>query len=114
MKNPTDEKIAWVILFISIIYFVGHFIVAKANGWDGVIDYGPSMGTDIEIGSGTRATIEDSGLLTPAVDVEVTDSEGVTTDVEVIYIYPDTGGPVQVEVYNPETNEYYELEMSIK
>ena len=119
MKNPTDEKIAWVVLFISIIYFGGHVIVAKANGWDGVLDYnmstsGDDLAPDIEVNTGTRETVENSGLLIPGGEIQVTDSEGSVHDLEVIVINPDTGGPVQIEAYDSETNEYYDLQMNLR
>ena len=110
---------AWIILLLSVLYFGGHFIVAKANGWDGIIDYGMStsgddLAPDIELNTGTRETVENSGLLIPGGEIQVTDSEGSVHDLEVIVINPDTGGPVQIEAYDSETNEYYDLQMNLR
>jgi hypothetical protein len=120
MEKQLDTA-AWVVLFLAVVYMGGHFIVATANGWDGLIDY-PSMGTmtnsggtaDIEVNTGTRETVEKSGLLIPGGEIQVTDSEGEVHDLEVIVKNPDTGGPVQIEAYDSETNEYYDLEMSLR
>ena len=102
---------AIVILCFAVFYIGGHLIVATANGWDGI---NTDTNTDIEITIGTKETVENSGLVIPGGDIQITDSKGEATDLEVIQIHPDTGGPTQIEVYDSETNEYYELEMSIK
>jgi len=118
MEKNLDTT-AWVILLLSVLYFGGHFIVATANGWDGVIDYnmstsGDDLAPDIELNTGTRETVENSGLLIPGGEIQVTDSEGSVHDLEVIVINPDTGGPVQIEAYDSETNEYYDLQMNLR
>jgi hypothetical protein len=106
---------AWVVLLLSVLYFGGHFILALptlASGWDGV---DLSTDSDVSIDTGTRETIESTDLLAPATDIEIFDyTANESTDVEVQYIYPDTGGPVQVEVYDYATGEYSVLEMEIK
>ena len=113
--NKTLDFYAWIILLLTVLYVGGHFVVATANGWDGLLDYGTEdTGTDIEINTGTRETVENSGLLLPGSEIQITDSEGETTDVELLAISPDTGGPVQIEVYDSETNEYYDLEMNLR
>ena len=106
------ELAAWVILFLSVIYFGGHFISANATAWDGIdLD----TGSDISIDTGTRATIESTGSIEPGMDIEVYDFDSnESSDVEIQYTHPDTGGPVQVEVYNYTTGEYSVLEMEIK
>ena len=106
------ELAAWVILFLSVIYFGGHFISANATAWDGIdLD----TGSDISIDIGTRATIESTGSIESGMDLEVYDFDlNESKDVEIQYTYPDTGGPVQVEVYDYGTGEYSVLEMEIK
>jgi hypothetical protein len=106
------ELAAWVILFLSAIYFGGHFIVATAHGWDGIdVD----TGSDISLDTGTRATIESTGSLEPGMDIEIHNYDSnESTDFEIQSINPDTGGPVQVEVYDYDTGEYSVLEMEIK
>ena len=117
MEKDLDTA-AWVVLLLAIVYIGGHFIVATANGWDGIIDYGElsgdSIAPDIELNTGTRETVEDTGLVIPGGEIQVTDSEGTVHDLEVIAVNPDIGGPVQIETYDSETNEYYDLEMNIK
>ena len=117
MERHLDTA-AWVVLLLTVVYIGGHFVVATANGWDGIIDYGELSGdstaSDIELNTGTRETVEDSGLVIPGGEIQVTDSEGTVHDLEVIVVNPDTGGPVQIEAYDSETNEYYDLEMNIR
>jgi len=118
MERHLDTA-AWVVLLLTVVYIGGHFVVATANGWDGIIDYGMStsgddLAPDIELNTGTRETVEDSGLVIPGGEIQVTDSEGTVHDLEVIIVNPDTGGPVQIEAYDSETNEYYDLEMNIR
>tara|TARA_R110000787_G_scaffold193566_4_gene305116 strand:+ start:2056 stop:2400 length:345 start_codon:yes stop_codon:yes gene_type:complete len=106
------ELAAWVVLFLSVIYFGGHFIVANATAWDGL---DADTGSDISLDTGTRATIESNNVMEPGMDIEVFNYDSnESTDVEVQYTYPDTGGPVQVEVYDYATGEYSVLEMEIK
>ena len=118
MEKQLDTT-AWVVLLLSVLYFGGHFVVATANGWDGLIDYGMStsgddIAPDIEIEGGTRETIENNGLLIPGGEIQVTDSEGEVHDLEVIVKNPDTGGPVQIEAYDSATHEWYDLEMNLR
>ena len=117
MERHLDTA-AWVVLLLTVVYIGGHFVVATANGWDGIINYGElsggSTGSDIELNTGTREAVEDSGLIIPGGEIQVTDSEGTVHDLEVIIVNPDTGGPVQIEAYDSETNEYYDLEMNIR
>ena len=114
--NKTLDFYAWIVLLLSVLYFGGHFMVATANGWDGLIfDYGTGSDTDIEIGTGTRETVEDTGLIIPGGEIQVTDSEGITHDLEVIIVNPEIeDAPVTIEVYDSETNEYYDLEMNLR
>ena len=121
MEKRLDTA-AWIVLLLTVVYLMFHLIIAFpkiANGWDGIIDYGMStsgndIAPDIEIGTGTRETVEDTGLLIPGGEIQVTDSEGTVHDLEVIVVNPDTGGPVQIEAYDSETNEYYDLEMNLQ
>ena len=114
-NNKTLDFYAWIVLLLSVLYFGGHFMVATANGWDGLIfDYGNSGDTDISIDTGTRETISDTVIIEPGYDIAVTDSENETIELEVITVNPDTGGPVQIEAYDSETNEYYDLEMNLR
>ena len=111
--NKTLDFYAWIVLLLSVLYFGGHFMVATANGWDGLIwDYGNDA--DIEINAGTRETVEDTGLVIPGGEIEVIDSEGDVHNLEVIVVNPDTEGPVQIEAYDAETNEFYDLEMNLR
>tara|TARA_B110000467_G_C18177140_1_gene398473 strand:+ start:466 stop:852 length:387 start_codon:yes stop_codon:yes gene_type:complete len=97
-------------VFILVQLIIGYPKIVHA--WDGV---DLSTDSDISIDTGTRETIESTDLLAPATDIEIFDyNANESTDVEVQYIYPDTGGPVQVEVYDYATGEYSVLEMEIK
>lgn len=119
-NNKTLDFYAWIILLLTVLYIGGHFIVATANGWDGLISYGESLSggdtaPDIEIGTGTRETVEDTGLIIPGGEIQVTDSEGTAHDLEVIVVNPEIeGAPVTIEAYDSETNEYYDLEMNLR
>ena len=72
---------AIVILCFAVFYIGGHLIVATANGWDGI---NTDTNTDIEITIGTKETVENSGLVIPGGDIQITDSKGEATDLEVI------------------------------
>ena len=118
MEKRLDTA-AWVVLLLTVVYIGGHFVVATANGWGGLIDYGELSGdstaSDIEIGTGTRETVEDTGLIIPGGEIQVTDSEGTVHDLEVIIVNPEIeGAPVTIEAYDSETNEYYDLEMNLR
>jgi len=106
------ELAAWVILVVSVMYFGAHFIVATATAWDGVdLD----TGSDISLDTGTRATIESTGSIEPGMDVEVYNFDlNESMDLEIQSVDPDTGGPLQFEVYDYSTGEYSVLEMEIK
>jgi len=124
------ERFAWVVIVCSILYFGGHFLFALAYGWDGMnsssssapaatgrmMDNYPSLdyGESIELNTGTRVTVEDSGVLLPGGEVQITDSHGNIHDMEIITINPITGGPVQMEVYDAETGTYHDLEMNLQ
>ena len=111
------ERFAWLVIVFSIFYFGGHFLIALAYGWDGrMMDHYPSMdyGESIELNMGTRATVEESGLLVPGGDVQITDSDGNIHDMEVISINPITNGPVQMDVYDFETGTFHDLEMNMQ
>ena len=112
------ERFAWVVIVFSIFYFGGHFLIALAYGWDGELnslsENTAIYGTGLELNTGTRSTVENSGLVIPGGEVQIIDSEGNTHDMEVITINPDTGGPVRMELYDAETHEYYEMDMNIR
>jgi hypothetical protein len=99
---------ALVILLLSVLYFGGHFIVATANGWDGV---DLSTDSDISIDTGTRETITDTIIIEPGYDVPVTDSDNNTVEMEVTTIDPVTEGPIQMEVYDYDTGSYLDLSL---
>ena len=108
---------AWIVLLLSVLYFGGHFLVAIANGWDGVIDYnmstsGEDIAPDISIDTGTRETITDTVIIEPGYDIPVTDSGGNTIEMEIINVMPTPAGVDQIEVFNYETNESMELDMN--
>ena len=105
------DACALVILLLSVLYFGGHFIVATANGWDGV---DLSTDSDISIDTGTRETITDTVIIEPGYDVPVTDSNGDTSDGEIISIIETPAGITQIEIYDYETNESKNVEMSIR
>lgn len=103
---------AWTLLLVMVIYVGVHFILAYpklVHGWDG-IDL--STDTDISIDTGTRETITDTVIIEPGYDVPITDAEGNTIEMEIINVMPTPAGIDQIEVYDSETNESMELEMS--
>ncbi len=126
-ESPTDKyltRFAWIVIIFSILYFGGHVIYAttKAYGWDGLMNPGylgessssilqPESDAVIELNSGTRELVQDSGLVLPGMDVTITDSENTAIEMEVITVMPTPAGVDQIEVYDPQTNTYYELEM---
>ena len=91
MERHLDTA-AWVVLLLTVVYIGGHFVVATANGWDGIIDYGELSGestaSDIELNTGTRETVEDIGLFIPGGEIQVTDSEGTVQNVEYARFVP--------------------------
>lgn len=111
---------AWTLLLVMIVYITVHFILAYprlVHGWDGYIEYnmstsGEDLSPDISIDTGTRETITDTVIIEPGYDVPITDSEGSTTDMEIISIMPTPAGIDQIEVFDYETNESMDLEMS--
>ena len=111
---------AWTLLLVMIVYISVHFILAYprlVHGWDGYIEYnmstsGEDLSPDISIDIGTRETITDTVIIEPGYDVPITDSEGSTTDMEIISIMPTPADIDQIEVFDYETNESMDLEMS--
>lgn len=103
---------AWALLLVVVIYISIHFILAYpklVHGWDGS---DLSTDTDIFIDTGTRETITDTVIIEPNYDIPVTDAEGNTVEMTVITVTPTPAGIDQIEVYDSETNESIELEMS--
>tara|TARA_R110002110_G_scaffold52809_1_gene153208 strand:+ start:136 stop:492 length:357 start_codon:yes stop_codon:yes gene_type:complete len=118
MEKNLDTT-AWIVLLLSVLYFGGHFMVAKANGWDGVLDYnmstsGEDLAPDISIGTGTRDTITDTVVIEPGYDIPITDSEGDTIEMEIINIMPTPAVIDQIEVYNYDTGDYLDLSLDSK
>jgi len=106
------ETFAWGVLLLTVLYIGGHFILAFpkiANGWDG-LDL--STDTDISIDTGTRESITDTIIIEPGYDIPITDSEGDTIEMEIINVMPTPAGIDQIEVFDYETNESMELDMS--
>ena len=122
MDSRPGRLFAWIVLLLTVVYVGGHFV--KAHAWDGFMDlnsgYGMStsgddLAPDIEIVNGTRETVENSGVLIPGGEIQVTDSEGNVHDMEVIVVNPRIeGAPVTIEAYDAETNEYYDLQMNLR
>ena len=105
------DACALVILLLSVLYFGGHFIVATANGWDGV---DLSTDSDISIDTGTRETITDTVIIEPGYDVPVTNSEDITIEMEIINIMPTPADIDQIEVYDYATGDYLDLSLDSK
>ncbi len=111
---------AWTLLLVMVIYISVHFILAYpklVHGWDGYIEYnmntsGEDIAPDISIDTGTRETITDTVIIEPGYDIPVTDSEGNTIEMEIINVMPTPAGIDQIEVFDYETNESMDLEMS--
>ena len=111
----------WICL-LSVLYFGGHFV--KAHAWDGFIELNSGYSNmfspqeDIKVNAfntnDTRKTVEDSGVLIPGGEIQVTDSEGNVRDMEVIVVQEIEGGPVTIQGYIHETNEFYDLRMNLR
>ena len=119
-KNKPDFIIAHLITSLPIILnFYNNFktkLILRISGypklvhaWDG-IDL--STDTDISIDTGTRETITDTVIIEPNYDIPITDAENETVEMTVITVMPTPAGIDQIEVYDSETNESMELEMS--
>ena len=94
-------------VFILVQLIIGYPKIVHA--WDGS---DLSTDTDVSIDTGTRETITDTVIIEPGYDVPITDSEGDTVEMTVITVMPTPAGIDQIEVYDSETNESMELEMS--
>jgi len=113
---------ALTILLLSVVYVGGHFV--KAYAWDGFIELNSGYSNmfspqeDIKVNAfntnDTRKTVEDSGVLIPGGEIQVTDSEGNVHDMEVIVVQEIEGGPVTIQGYIHETNEFYDLRMNLR
>ena len=112
IDSKEAEMTAWALLLVFVIYIGIHFILAYpklVHGWDG-IDL--STDTDISIDTGTKETIADTVIIEPNYNIPVTDAEGETVEMTITTVTPTPAGIDQIEVYDSETNESVELEMS--
>ena len=122
MDSRPGRLFAWIALLLAVVYVGGHFI--KAYAWDGFIELNSGYSNvfspqeDIKVNAfntnDTRKTVEDSGVLIPGGEIQVTDSEGNVHDMEVIVVQEIEGGPVKIQGYLQETNEYYDLQMNLR
>ena len=122
MDSRSGRLFAWTILLLTVVYIGGHFV--KAHAWDGFIELNSGYSNvfspqeDIKVNAfntnDTRKTVEDSGVLIPGGEIQVTDSEGNVHDMEVIVVQEIEGGPVKIQGYLQETNEYYDLQMNLR
>lgn len=96
-------------VFILVQLIIGYPKIVHA--WDGS---DLSTDTDVSIDTGTRETITDTIIIEPGYDVPVTDSNGDTSDGEIISIMETPAGITQIEIHDYETNESVDVEMSIR